>query len=142
MIRGLHTALITPFSESGLDLSGFERNLIEQQEAGTDGLLLAGTTGESPSLSEKEVDLLFRTALKVTGGKVPLMLGTGTYSTPGTLTKTKRAQDLGASSALVITPYYNCPTQEGIYRHFMHVAEHTDIPIFIYIHAARTGRNI
>ncbi|MCB1135554.1 MAG: 4-hydroxy-tetrahydrodipicolinate synthase [Chlamydiia bacterium] len=141
-ISGLYTALVTPFTESGLDLDGLRRNIRFQLASGVDGLLVLGTTGEAPCCTMAEKKAVIQTAIHEIGGDVPLMVGTGLYCTQSSIEATRMAHDLGADAALVVTPYYNRPTQQGIYRHFEAISDHCPIPLCIYNHPGRTGASI
>ncbi|MDR0670326.1 MAG: 4-hydroxy-tetrahydrodipicolinate synthase [Treponema sp.] len=140
--RGAFTALITPMTEAGtVDYAGWERLLDYQIGEGIHGLLPLGTTGETPTLEDEEEEELIRIAVKKANGRVPLIVGTGSNDTSYMLRYTKRARDLGADAALVVTPYYNKPNDSGLIRHFQAAGE-LGIPIIIYNIAGRTGRNI
>lgn len=139
---GTYTALITPFSGDAVDIPGLEKNIEFQIASGITGLLPLGTTGETPTLSAVEREQILTTTLKVNAGRVPVMVGTGHYSTAETCKQTQIAEELGADAALIVTPYYNKPTQNGILRHFEAVAKSTDIPIVVYNIQGRTGVNI
>jgi 4-hydroxy-tetrahydrodipicolinate synthase len=129
-------------TEAGkVDYAGWERLLDYQIGEGIDGLLPLGTTGETPTLEEDEEEELIRIAVKKAKGRVPLIVGTGSNDTAYMLKYTKRARDLGADAALVVTPYYNKPNDSGLIRHFEAAGE-LGIPIIIYNIAGRTGRNI
>ncbi|GMO46482.1 MAG: 4-hydroxy-tetrahydrodipicolinate synthase [Termitinemataceae bacterium] len=141
-LRGAFTALISPMHSNGdVDYDGFKRLLEFQMENGIDGLVPLGTTGETPTLEESEEEKMIEIAVKEVGGKIPLIIGTGSNSTVSMLQYTRRAKDLGADAALVVTPYYNKPNDEGLIRHF-EAAASVGIPIIIYNIAGRTGRNI
>jgi 4-hydroxy-tetrahydrodipicolinate synthase len=128
--------------ESGeVDYAGWERLLDYQIEEGIDGLLPLGTTGETPTLDEGEEEQLIKIAVKKAAGRLPLIIGTGSNDTVYMVKYTKRARDLGADAALVVTPYYNKPNDSGLIRHFEAAGE-LGIPIIIYNIAGRTGRNI
>jgi len=133
MFRGSLTALITPMQDDGaLDFDAFRR-LIEFQIAnGTSALVPAGTTGESPTLTHEEHRAVVRFAIEVSAGRVPVLAGAGSNSTAEAVSLTHDAKEAGADAALVVVPYYNKPTQEGLYRHFMAVADSADLPIVIY----------
>jgi 4-hydroxy-tetrahydrodipicolinate synthase len=138
-IRGSITALITPFRERRVDLKAFEA-LVERQIAeGTHGIVPCGTTGESPTLSEDETAGLIGAAVRSAKGRVPVIAGTGSNSTAHAVELTQLAQKLGADAALVVTPYYNKPTQEGLYLHYRAIAEATRLPVFIYNIPGRTA---
>lgn len=130
--QGSFPAVITPFRDGKVDLKAFEAFLEWQLAEGTNGLVPCGTTGESPNLSVDEFSSVVSTAVKVAKGKVPVIVGTGSNSTQHAIETTQLAQKLGAAAALVVTPYYNRPTQEGLYLHFRAIAQATKLPIFIY----------
>src|SRR3989338_2337331 len=141
--EGAITAMITPFTPNGeIDYEGLRRNVRFQIEEGINGLLPLGTTGETPTLSAEEKEKVAKAVIEEAGGKVPVLVGTGSYSTKTTIEHTKKAKALGADAALIVSPYYNKPTQEGLYLHFKTVAESVDIPIIIYNIQSRTGVNI
>jgi 4-hydroxy-tetrahydrodipicolinate synthase len=142
-IQGFYTALVTPFDKKGeLDVEGFRFLVRRQIEAGADGIVVNGTTGESPTLTEEELDIILQVSRAETKGKIQWIVGTGSYSTAKTIDLTRRAYDLGADAAMIITPYYNKPTQEGIYQHFRAISEAVDLPLIVYNHQGRTGTNI
>ncbi len=142
-VRGLFTALITPFKEDGgLDEEGFRRNIDLQIENSVDGIVPVGTTGESATLSRDEHKKVVEIAIDHANGRVPVIAGTGSNSTTEAIEFTEHAKDAGASAALMISPYYNKPTQEGIYQHFRKIAETVDIPIILYTVPGRTRVNI
>ncbi|MDR1301288.1 MAG: 4-hydroxy-tetrahydrodipicolinate synthase [Treponema sp.] len=144
VLQGAFTALVTPMKEDGaVDYEGFRRLINFQIEGGIDGLVPLGTTGESPTLEEDEEEKLIRIAVEEVKGRVPLIIGTGSNATKSAMQYTKRAHALGADAALVVTPYYNKPNDQGLIRHFEAVAEAgAGLPIIIYNIASRTGRNI
>ncbi len=141
-LTGTVTALITPFINQELDEEGLAHNISYQISKGINGILPLGTTGESSTLSPEEQTRIISIAVREANGKVPVWVGTGSYCTRQTIEKTKRAQDLGADVALIVTPYYNKPTQEGIYRHFEAIATSIEMPIVIYNIPGRCGTNI
>ena len=142
-LKGVYTAIITPFDPEGrLDEQGFRELLRYQVENEVNGIVVSGTTGEAPTLSSTEKEHLIRIAVEEVKGKTTLMVGTGSYSTEQTLLNTQKAKDLGADCALVITPYYNRPTQEGLYRHFSTICEKVEFPICLYNAPGRTGQNL
>ena len=141
-LTGTVTALVTPFINQRLDEEGLARNISYQMEQGIDGLFLLGTTGESSTLSQEEQSRIISIGVKEANKKVPVWVGTGSYCTRQTIDKTKRAKDLGADVALIVTPYYNKPTQEGIYRHFETIAASVKMPIVVYNIPGRCGTNI
>jgi len=143
MFRGSIVAVVTPFKEDKtLDEEGLRRNVRFLVENNSSGLLACGTTGESPALTDEERERVIKIVIEEAKGKIPVIAGTGTNNTQKTIKYTQHAKELGADAALVITPYYNKPTQEGLYRHFVEVAKSTDIPIVIYNVPGRTGINI
>ncbi|MDR1971368.1 MAG: 4-hydroxy-tetrahydrodipicolinate synthase [Treponema sp.] len=141
-LRGAFTALITPMKDNfAVDYAGWERLLDYQIQEGIDGILPLGTTGETPTLEEDEEEELIRIAIRKAKGRIPVIVGTGSNDTKHMLVYTKRARDLGADAALVVTPYYNKPNDSGLIRHFEAAGE-LGIPIIIYNIAGRTARNI
>ena len=140
MFTGSLVALITPFKNGSVDEKGFEKFVAWQIAEGTDGLVPCGTTGESPTLSMEEhkrvIDICIQTA-KGTG--VPVIAGTGSNSTEEAIELTRHAKQAGADAAMLVVPYYNKPTQEGLFQHFKAVAEAVDIPILLYNVPPRTG---
>lgn len=142
MFEGSLVALVTPFRDGKLDEEGLSENVRFQIENGTQGLVPCGTTGESPTLTEDEQSRVIEVVVESAEGKVPVVAGTGTNSTAKTISNTRRAKELGVDGALVITPYYNKPTQEGLYSHFVAVTEAVDLPVILYNIPGRTGVNI
>lgn len=141
-LKGAFTALITPMKDNGdIDFDGWRRLIQFQLENGIDGLVPIGTTGETPTLDEAEEERLLEIVMKEAGGRVPVIAGSGSNSTRHAVLYTKRAKDFGAAAALVVTPYYNKPNDEGLLRHFEAVAD-VGIPVIVYNIASRTGRNI
>jgi 4-hydroxy-tetrahydrodipicolinate synthase len=142
MFKGTFTALVTPFSGDAFD-PGAYRDLIEfQLAAGIDGLVPCGTTGESATLSHEEHDAVVEACLRAVDGRVPVIAGAGSNSTREALRLTRHAKEAGAAGALLITPYYNRPTQEGLYRHYLTVADSVDLPLVVYNVPSRTGTDI
>ena len=136
-IKGSITALITPFKDGKVDEAAF-RNLINWQIAeGTQGLVPCGTTGESPTLSHDEHNRVIEICVEEARGRVPVIAGTGSNSTEEAIMLTRHAKEVGCDAVLSVTGYYNKPTQEGQYRHFMAVADAVDIPIILYNIPAR-----
>jgi 4-hydroxy-tetrahydrodipicolinate synthase len=138
-IRGSIPAIVTPMlDDGGLDLPAF-RQLIDWHVAeGTDALVVVGTSGESATLSVDEHTLMIQTAVEHAAGRLPIIAGAGGNSTVEAIELTKRAKDLGADATLQVVPYYNKPTQEGIYRHFSKIAESVDLPVILYNVPGRT----
>ena len=142
MIKGSIPALVTPFKDGALDLVTLKK-LVEWLIAeGSTGLVPVGTTGESPTLTHDEHERVIAESIAAAAGRILVMPGTGSNSTAEAVRLTKFAAKAGADAALVVGPYYNRPTQQGIYEHFKALAEAVDIPICVYNIPARTGRNI
>ncbi|MCP4427931.1 MAG: 4-hydroxy-tetrahydrodipicolinate synthase [Chloroflexi bacterium] len=143
MFDGITTALITPFLPDGnVDYDGMRKNIRFQMENGVRGLLPLGTTGETPTLNESEKEQIVRLTVEEAKGQTPVMVGVGTNSTQKTIENAQKARDWGANALLVVTPYYNKPTQGGIAAHFEAVAASVDLPIVVYNIKGRTGTNI
>ena len=142
MFHGAIVATVTPFRNGKVDRAALRKLVRFQIESGTDGIVPCGTTGESATLSFEEHERVIDTVIDAAGGKVPVIAGTGSNNTREAILLTRYARKAGASGALVITPYYNKPTQEGLYRHFRAVAESADIPIILYNVPGRTGVNM
>ena len=139
---GAYTALVTPFRNGGIDEEAY-RALIEWQiEQGIDGLVPCGTTGESAAMSHAEHEEVIRICVNQAKGRVPVLAGAGSNYTKEAISLTKFAKNVGADGALHITPYYNKPTQEGLYQHFKAIAEAVDIPLVMYNVPGRTGLNM
>ncbi|MCL2809232.1 MAG: 4-hydroxy-tetrahydrodipicolinate synthase [Treponema sp.] len=140
--RGAYTALVTPMKDSGdIDYDGFKRLVEFQITEGIDGILPLGTTGENPTLDDSEEDKLIEIAVKEAAGKVKVVVGAGSNDTKHMIKYTQRAKNMGADAALIVTPYYNKPNDDGLYRHF-EAAANIGIPIIVYNIASRTGKNI
>ncbi|MCL4137635.1 UNVERIFIED_CONTAM: hypothetical protein GTU68_065536 [Idotea baltica] len=141
--KGLWTALITPFNcDLKVDYKSLELLLNRQIEASVNGITLLGTTAETPTLSNDERKEILKFSKEVIGDKVPTMVGVGSYSTATTIENAKIAEELGADSLLVVTPFYNKPTQTGIIKHFEAITNTTNLPICVYNIQGRTGVNI
>jgi 4-hydroxy-tetrahydrodipicolinate synthase len=132
MFHGSITALITPFRDNAIDWPALERLIENQIEQGTHGIVACGTTGESPTLTKEEHDLIVERTIAVVKGRIPVIAGTGTNSTASTVESTLHAQYSGCDAALIVTPYYNKPTQEGLYAHYKAIHDATSLPIIIY----------
>jgi 4-hydroxy-tetrahydrodipicolinate synthase len=130
--QGSITALITPFKQGALDETAFQRFVEWQISQGSHGVVPCGTTGESPTLSHEEHNRVVELCVEAAGRRVPVIAGTGSNSTAEAVALTRHAKEAGADGALVVTPYYNKPTQEGLYLHFKAVNDCADIPIIIY----------
>ncbi|MDR2730606.1 MAG: 4-hydroxy-tetrahydrodipicolinate synthase [Treponema sp.] len=142
VFRGAYTALVTPMTETGaVDYDGFRRLIQFQITEGIDGIVPLGTTGENPTLDENEEDKLIEIAVKEAAGKIPVVVGAGSNDTKHMVMYTERAKRMGADAALVVTPYYNKPNDDGMLRHF-EAASKTGIPVIIYNIESRTGKNI
>src|SRR2546428_4612551 len=142
MFRGTFTALVTPFRNGEIDVSAFE-NLIEKQiAAGITGIVAIGTTGESPTLSHEEREQLIGLAVATANKRCLVLAGTGSNATQHAVADTKRAEKLGADGALLVAPYYNKPSQEGLFRHFKAIADATALPILLYNIPGRCGVDI
>ena len=132
MFKGSIVALITPFRDNKLDEECYVSLIHHHIKNDTSGLVPAGTTGESPTLSHKEHERVIELCVKESKGKIPVIAGTGSNSTDEAIKLTKYAEKIGADAALVVTPYYNRPTQEGLYQHFKSINDNCSIPIIIY----------
>lgn len=131
-LHGSITALVTPFRDGRLDEEAFAAFVEWQIEQGSHGLVPCGTTGESPTLSHEEHRRLITLCVKIARGRVPVIAGTGSNATAEAVSLTRHAAEAGADAVLVVTPYYNKPTQEGLYQHFKAVAQSADIPVILY----------
>ena len=131
-LTGVFTALVTPFKSGEVDYSSLKRLLTYQMDQGIDGFVINGTTAESPTLHWKEAQEIFKFCKSEVDGQVPLMLGTGSNSTEETISKSKQGCDWGADALLVVTPYYNKPSQRGLLAHFKKVADESSAPIILY----------
>ena len=132
MFKGSNVALITPFKDNNLDEESYIKLINFHLENNTNGLVPAGTTGESPTLNHKEHEKVIELCIKEAKGKIPVIAGTGSNSTEEAVALTKHAENAGADGALVVTPYYNKPTQEGLYQHYKAINDNTSLPIIIY----------
>jgi 4-hydroxy-tetrahydrodipicolinate synthase len=132
MFKGSNVALITPFRDNKLDVESYIKLIYFHMSNGTNGLVPAGTTGESPTLSHKEHQQVIELCIKESKGKNPVIAGTGSNSTEEAISLTSHAEKVGADAALIVTPYYNKPTQEGLYQHYKSINDKCGIPILIY----------
>ena len=139
---GPYTALVTPFKNGAMDEDGYRRFIQWQIDQGINGLVPCGTTGESATLSHDEHERVIRICVEQANGRVPVLAGSGSNSTTEAVSLTRFAKEAGADGALLITPYYNKPTQEGLYRHFAAIAEAVDFPLVPYNVPGRTGCNL
>jgi len=141
-LDGTWTALITPFRDGQIDTPAL-RTLVEMQiRAAVRGLVACGSTGETPTLSAGEYERVLAIVIEGAAGRIPVIAGTGTNDTATTLDRTRSAQRAGAAAALVVMPYYNRPTQEGLVQHIRHVAERCDLPLVLYNVPGRTGSDL
>ena len=132
MFKGSNVALVTPFKNNKLDEETYIKLIHFHIENGTNGLVPAGTTGESPTLSHAEHEKVIELCVQESGGKLPVFAGTGSNSTEEAISLTTHAEKIGANGALIVTPYYNKPTQEGLYQHYKSINDKCGIPIIIY----------
>ena len=132
MFKGSNVALITPFKNNKLDVDNYIELIHFHINNGTNGLVPAGTTGESPTLTHEEHEKVIELCIKEAKGKIPVIAGTGSNSTAEAISLTKHAEKVGADAALIVTPYYNKPTQEGLYQHYKAINDKCGIPIIIY----------
>src|ERR687890_339883 len=142
MFSGAFTALVTPFRNGEVDVEALESMVEFQIQGGIHGLVPCGTTGETPAMSEAEDRLVIGTVVRVADGRVPVVAGTGSNSTDMAIKYTRMAQEEGADGSLQVAPYYNKPTQEGLYRHFATIAESTSLPLILYNIPGRTSVTI
>ena len=142
MFSGTFTALVTPFRNGEVDVEALEGMVEFQIQHGVSGLVPCGTTGETPAMSEAEDRVVVGTVVRIANGRVPIIAGTGSNSTDMAIKYTKMAQEVGADGSLQVAPYYNKPTQEGLYRHFAAIAESTELPLVLYNIPGRTGVTI
>lgn len=142
MFRDTYTALVTPFRDGAIDAPAFQRLIERQISAGISGIVPVGTTGESPTLSHEERKQIIRLAVETADRRCQVMAGTGSNSTQHAIEATREAEELGVDGALVVAPYYNKPSQEGLFRHFQKIAQSTSLPIMLYNIPARCGVDI
>jgi len=142
MFTGTYTAIVTPFRDGEIDEPALERLIKKQIKAGIDGIVPVGTTGESPTLSYEEHIQVIELAVKFAGGRTKVLAGSGGNSTHEAIYLTEHAERVGADGSLQVAPYYNKPTQEGLFAHFREVARHTRLPIMLYSIPGRCGIEI
>lgn len=140
--NGVFTALITPFKDGAVDLQAYDALVERQIEAGVAGLVPVGTTGEAATLSDEEADALIARTVKLVAGRALVMAGAGANDTKKTVDKVKRAEEAGADAVLIVTPYYNKPTQAGLVAHYSAAAEATSLPVMLYSVPGRCGVEI
>jgi len=142
MIEGVITALVTPFKNGKIDEKSFEKLIEFQIREGADGVLIAGTTGESATLKDEEKEILFKMAKEIAKDRIKIIAGCGTNDTRKSIELVKIAEKVGVDTFLLVCPYYNKPTQEGLYRHFGEIAKNTDGKIILYNVPGRTSSNL
>jgi 4-hydroxy-tetrahydrodipicolinate synthase len=142
MFRGTFTALVTPFRDGGIDVSALEDLIEKQIAAGITGIVAIGTTGESPTLSHEEREQVIRVVVAKANKRCLVLAGTGSNATQHAIGDTKLAEKLGVDAALLVAPYYNKPSQEGLFRHFKAIADATSLPIMLYNIPGRCGVDI
>jgi 4-hydroxy-tetrahydrodipicolinate synthase len=142
MFHGSIVAIVTPFKKGKIDEKAFGELIDFHLRSGTHGIVPCGTTGESATLSHEEHKQVVELAVKMAGGRIPVIAGTGSNSTEEAITFTRHAKAVGADGALLITPYYNKPTQEGLYQHYKAIAKAVDLPLVLYNIPGRTGVNM
>jgi 4-hydroxy-tetrahydrodipicolinate synthase len=142
VFRGTYTALVTPFRDGEVDAAALEKLIEGQISAGITGVIAVGTTGEAPTLSHDEKEQVIRLTVEIAHGRCQVLAGTGSYSTKEAIAATTRAEKLGVDGALIVAPYYNKPSQEGLFRHFQQIARSTSLPIMLYNIPGRCGVDI
>lgn len=142
LFRGSATALITPFENGKVDLPALRRLVEMQIEGGTAAIVSCGTTGEPATMTADEREMVIRETVKAVNGRIPVICGTGSNNTAAVIENERRYRDLGCAAQLVVTPYYNKTTQDGLYAHFMHIAENTELPIILYNVPGRTNLDL
>ncbi len=142
MFSGSYVAIVTPFKNGKLDEEAYKRLIEMHAAAGTDGIVPAGTTGESPTLTPEEHEHLIALTVKLVNKRMKVMAGTGSNSTAEAIEYTQAAEKAGADAALVVNPYYNKPTQKGLYEHFKAISQSVKIPVIVYNILGRTGVNV
>ena len=142
MFSGLYVALVTPFIDGKVDYNALTDLVLFHLDMGTTGLVPCGTTGESATLSDEEKRRIIETVINTADGQCKVLAGTGTNDTADTIEMTRFAQEHGAEGALIVTPYYNKPMQEGLYRHYRAIADAVDLPIMLYNVPSRTTVNL
>lgn len=142
LFTGCGTAISTPFDNNGVNLTEFERLVEFQINNGADALIVCGTTGEASTMTSEEKDLVISCAVKTSGGRIPIIAGTGGNNTSQVIQNSKKAEALGVDGLLIVTPYYNKCTQTGLVEHYTTIAKNTSLPIILYNVPSRTGVNI
>ena len=142
IFKGCGTAIATPFNNEGVNFKEFERLIEDQIKNGVDSIIVCGTTGESATMTEEERLKTIECAVKTSKGRVPIIAGTGSNNTKNVIEMNKKVEGIGVDGVLIVTPYYNKTTQEGIIRHYSEIANNTKLPIILYNVPSRTGVNI
>ena len=142
IFKGCGTAIATPFNENGVNLEEFSKLVEDQIQKGVDSLIVCGTTGESSTMTEEERLKTIECAVKVSNGRIPIIAGTGFNNTKSVIEMNKKVEKIGVDGVLIVTPYYNKTTQEGLIRHYEEIAKNTKLPIILYNVPSRTGVNI
>lgn len=142
IFKGCGTAIATPFNEKGVNLQEFSKLVEDQIQNGVDSIIVCGTTGESATMTEEERLQTIECAVKVSNGRVPIIAGTGSNNTKSVIEMNQKVKELGVDGVLIVTPYYNKTTGEGLIRHYEEIAKNTTLPIILYNVPSRTGVNI
>lgn len=142
IFKGCGTAIATPFNKDGVDLQEFSKLVEEQIQKGVDSIVVCGTTGESATMTEEERLQTIECAVNVSNGRIPIIAGTGSNNTKSVIEMNRKVKELGVDGVLIVTPYYNKTTDEGLIRHYEEIAKNTTLPIILYNVPSRTGVNI
>lgn len=142
LFKGCGTAISTPFDENGVNVKEFQKLINNQIENGVDSIIVCGTTGESSTMTEEEKKIAITCAVKTSNGRIPIIAGTGGNNTLKVIENCKKAESLGVDGLLIVTPYYNKCTQQGLIEHYKIIAKNTSLPIILYNVPSRTGVNI
>ena len=142
LFKGCGTAISTPFDENGVNVKEFQKLINNQIENGVDSIIVCGTTGESSTMTEEEKEIAITCAVKTSNGRIPIIAGTGGNNTLKVIENCKKAENLGVDGLLIVTPYYNKCTQQGLIEHYKIIAKNTFLPIILYNVPSRTGVNI
>lgn len=142
IFKGCGTAIATPFDQKGVNLDEFAKLVEDQINRGIDAIIVCGTTGESSTMTEDERLKTIKCAVDTAKGRIPIIAGTGSNNTKAVIEMNKKVKDLGVDGVLIVTPYYNKATQEGLIKHYTEIAKNTDLPIILYNVPSRTGVNI
>lgn len=142
LFKGCGTAISTPFDENGVNVKEFQKLINNQIENGVDSIIVCGTTGESSTMTEEEKEIAITCAVKTSNGRIPIIAGTGGNNTLKVIENCKKAESLGVDGLLIVTPYYNKCTQQGLIEHYKIIAKNTSLPIILYNVPSRTGVNI